>query len=87
MLSLASKSVAYTDLVGVAAQGRSCGTKTEKRVVAGSSATSLLYTKIAGTQDCGSRMPEASGFIPATNVSAADAALVKSWIDSGALNN
>jgi hypothetical protein len=87
MLSFASKSAAYADLVGVGAQGRSCATKAEKRVVAGSSATSLLYNKIAGTQDCGSRMPEASVFGAATNVSSADLALVKSWIDSGALNN
>ncbi len=87
MMSFASKSAAYSDLVGVSAQGRSCGTKSEKRVVAGSSATSLLYAKIAGTQTCGSRMPEASGFTAATNVSTADLALVKSWIDSGALNN
>lgn len=86
MLSFASQSAAYADLVGVSAQGRSCGGKSEKRVVAGSSATSLLYNKLAGSQDYGSRMPE-SPFGAGTPVSASDLALVKSWIDSGALNN
>jgi hypothetical protein len=83
-MSFASKSTAYKDLVGVSAQGSGCKTSGDKRVVAGSAATSLLYMKVAGTQTCGSRMPE--GLRP-TDLSQADLATVKSWIDSGALND
>jgi hypothetical protein len=83
-MSFASKSAAYKDLVGVSAQGSACATSGDKRVVAGSSAKSLLYMKVAGTQTCGDRMPE--GLRP-HDLTATDLATVKSWIDSGALND
>jgi len=82
MLSFGVKATAYSDLVGVAAQGSGCKSSGEKRVVAGSSATSLLYMKVAGTQTCGARMPENK-----TPLSAANIALIKNWIDQGAMNN
>jgi hypothetical protein len=86
MLSLANQSAAYASLVGVAAKGASCAAREEQRVAVGSSATSLLYTKIAGTQDCGVRMPETI-FGAGTTVSSSDLATVKSWIDNGAPDN
>jgi hypothetical protein len=62
--------------------GSSCSTSNMKRVVAGSSATSLLYLKVAGNPPCGSRMPRGR-----TPLSAANIALIKNWIDQGAMNN
>jgi hypothetical protein len=81
-MSFASKSTAYADLVGVSAQGTGCGTSGEKRVVAGSSATSLLYMKVAGTETCGARMPKGKAPLSQANIT-----LIKNWIDEGALNN
>jgi hypothetical protein len=81
-MSFATKSTAYAGLVGVSAQGSACGRTGEKRVVAGSSATSLLYTKVAGTQTCGVRMPKGKVALLQTSID-----LIKSWIDGGALND
>ncbi len=81
-MSFASKSTAYTDLVGVSAQGTSCSSSGEKRVVASSSATSLLYMKVAGTQPCGARMPKNKPALSQANIT-----LIKSWIDDGAQND
>src|ERR1019366_4155144 len=82
MMSFNVKATAYTDLVGVVAQGSGCGSSGETRGGAGSSATSLLYMKVAGTQTCGVRMPQNR-----TPLSAANIALIKNWIDQGAMNN
>jgi hypothetical protein len=81
-MSFATKSKAYAGLVGVTAQGSACGRTGEIRVVPGSSATSLLYTKIAGTQTCGTRMPKGRPALSQTSIN-----LIKSWIDEGAQNN
>jgi hypothetical protein len=69
----------YGDLVGAMAENGCAG---QTRVVANDSANSLFYTKLAGTQPCGSRMPLSGGFLPADEIQA-----VKDWIDAGAANN
>jgi hypothetical protein len=74
---MSSQSTAYSNLVGVTAAGPACGASGEMRVVPGNSAMSLLYNKVAGSEDCGSTMPE----------TAQGVTLIQSWIDQGAPNN
>jgi hypothetical protein len=87
-LDMGTQSSAYANLVGVPAQGPACGIEGLDggtplvRVLPGDSAKSLLYQKLAGTQTCGSAMPDESSPLPASQI-----ALVKSWIDEGAPNN
>jgi mono/diheme cytochrome c family protein len=81
-LDMSTMTNAYSNLVGVMAMGSACGSKMETRVVKGSSGTSLLYTKVAGTQDCGSRMPDGQSALSATDIGT-----IKSWIDEGAPND
>jgi hypothetical protein len=91
-LNMTTMALAYTSLVGVKAAGTTppgsaagyvaCGTTGETRVVAGDAASSLLYNKVNGTQDCGVRMPKGQ---PA--LAAKDIAAIKDWIDQGALDN
>jgi hypothetical protein len=59
-----------------------------KRVTPGSSATSLLYSKVTTTPVCGARMPKGCGADASMPcLTDAQVALIKSWIDSGATNN
>ncbi len=91
-LNMSTMSLAYMNLVGVKAAGTeppgsaagyvACGTTMEIRVVPGSSATSLLYNKVNGTQDCGVRMPKGDPALSVANI-----ATIKEWTDQGALNN
>ncbi len=76
-LDMSSQSTAYTNLVGVMAAGPSCGGSGETRVVPGNAAMSLLYNKVAGTEDCGNTMPESPQGVT----------LIQSWINEGAPNN
>ena len=84
-LDLSSASVAFTNLVGVAAQGPACGAsalggaKPLLRVDPGNADESLLYQKLAGTQTCGASMPDLEPALPASQVD-----LVKTWINAGA---
>ena len=73
---------AYANLVGVTSTGEACGGDNLKRVVADSSATSLLWQKVAGTQTCGSRMP-----LNNTALTQAQQDLIAAWINAGALKN
>ena len=72
-LNMANQTTAYNNLVGVTAN---CGSG-NTRVVSGDSAASLLYTKLAGTQTCGSSMPFGA-------IWSGDLALVFDWIEGGA---
>lgn len=79
-LDLSSAAIGYTALVGIPASLGACGT----RVVAGDPATSLLVSKLEGTQDiatCGSTMP-VGGMLSATQI-----ATIRTWITNGALND
>ncbi len=76
MLNMSTEPMAYTNLVGVAAMSMQCMGK-GTRVVAGDSATSILYTKIT-TPTCGLKMPR-TGMLTAAQI-----ATIKTWIDGGA---
>jgi hypothetical protein len=80
-MDFTSSSSAYASLVRVPAGGlgSACGASGLVRVLPGSSARSLLYLKVTGTQPCGVRMPASGG--PLT-----DAAIqaIENWIDEGA---
>ncbi len=77
-LDLSTRSLAYAQLVGVAAAGPSCGASGKTRVVAGDPDASLLYEKVATTPSCGNRMPEGG------TLSAASIDLIRRWILAGA---
>ncbi len=82
-LDMSTKATAYTNLVGVMAQGTACGTAMQTRVVAGSSATSLLYNKISEKKPtCGEQMPDDNPVLVDASI-----ATIKAWIDEGALDN
>jgi hypothetical protein len=86
MMDLSTQAKAYTDLVGVTCMGAKCRGKNLKRVVAGSAATSVMYSKITTVAPalavCGEAMPYDQPQLPA-----ADIATIKTWIDEGAPNN
>jgi mono/diheme cytochrome c family protein len=74
---------AYANLVGVTSTGEACGGEGLERVVAGSSATSLLWEKVSETTPpCGSRMP-----LDNTPLTQAQQDLIAAWINAGALKN
>jgi hypothetical protein len=70
--------VSRANLVNVQAVS-SC--TSEKRVLPGNAATSVLYKKISGTS-CGNRMP-----LNLAPLSQADIDKIRDWIDQGAQNN
>jgi hypothetical protein len=79
---MGTQAKAYSQLVGVTAAGSACAGSGEVRVVPGSSAKSLMYHKVAGTQDCGVRMPYGGPYLDQANID-----LIRTWIDEGAPNN
>ena len=81
-MDLSTQAKAYASIVGTASMGPACGSKMETRIVASNSTGSLLYNKVNGSQDCGGQMP-----LGETPLSAAQIALIKAWINHGALNN
>jgi catechol 2,3-dioxygenase-like lactoylglutathione lyase family enzyme len=88
-LSMRSEELAYANLVGVSAMGRSslgshapnCADSGLKRVVPGNPDASLLVKKIEHTQPCGAAMPAESVTIPGEL-----SLRVRAWIAAGALN-
>jgi hypothetical protein len=80
-LDMSTQATAYKDLVGVAAAGSACKGK-GTRVVAGSSAKSLLIQKLNPMPSCGKQMPNGMPALSSTPI-----ALITAWIDSGAPNN
>jgi hypothetical protein len=98
MLDMSTQSAAYSNLVGVYAQGTGAGTSGITcasvmpplvRVAPSDSANSLLFNKVhsklvATPAPCGSPMPLPGGAAPLT---AAEVDLIAAWIDGGALNN
>ena len=81
-LNMSTRAMAYTNLVGVAAAGGSCGSSGLTRVVAGDPGRSLLYEKVAGAPSCGARMPR-----NATALTAAQIETIRAWIAAGARND
>jgi hypothetical protein len=75
-LDMSTETAARAALVGVTA---TCGSGVNTRVIAGDSAHSLLYRKVAGVDLCGARMPRL--LMPLDD---AQIAAIAHWIDSGA---
>jgi len=95
-LDMSTQATAYANLVGVASAGTGAGTSgitcvaaALTRVIAGNSAGSLVYNKVASKlanvlAPCGSPMP-----LPGSGASLTQAQvdLMAAWIDGGALND
>ncbi len=78
-MSLETQVAAYRALVRVAAAGASCAGGGRVRVVEGNAAASLLVMKLAGTADCGDRMPLGGPYLDQAAIE-----LVSAWIAAGA---
>jgi hypothetical protein len=76
---LGSNDALYAELVGQMAAGSECANKGHIRVVAGDSASSLLYLKLTAPP-CGDKMPQDPAMLAAEKID-----LVKQWIDEGAV--
>ena len=81
-LNMSTQAAAYASLVNVASAGPACAVKAEPRVLPNDHANSLIWNKVNGTQNCGSRMPLGGGALSQEKVN-----LVAEWIDNGALND
>ena len=79
-MNFTSRDAAYASLVGVTAQGPSCGTSGATRVVPGNPDASLMYQKLLPNVPCGSRMPGAP-------LDDADMERIADWIEAGAAND
>jgi hypothetical protein len=85
-LEMSTQATAYMNLVGVKADGPSCGGSGLVRVVAGDATASLLYEKVSeSTPPCGSQMP--LGCSGSVCLSLADQREIADWINGGALDN
>lgn len=71
----------YAAIVGKPSMSAKCGAS-HTIVVPGDSSSSLFFLKLQATPPCGDRMPQG-----ATPLSDASLAMVRSWIDAGAMNN
>ena len=85
-LDLSTRAVAYAQLVGQPAAGTMCADPAHTRVVPGDVEGSLLYAKLAGTQDCCMMMPEGEPPRAPPPFSAEQLAVVAEWIAGGALD-
>jgi hypothetical protein len=85
-LDMSTQTAAYTNLVGVKADGTSCAGSGLTRVVPGDAAESLLYEKVSeATPPCGSQMP--LGCSGQSCLSSTHQTEIEDWINGGALNN
>jgi len=86
-LDLSDKDAAYAAMVGVAAMGMPCGPEgAADRVIAGDADGSMLIHKLedgvaGGGEVCGDRMPLGVTLPPS------QIAVVRQWIDDGAMDN
>jgi hypothetical protein len=85
-LDMSSQATAYTNLVGVKADGPSCGMSGLTRVIAGNAARSLLYEKVSESNPpCGSQMPlGCSGSSCLTSTAQRE---IADWINGAAPND
>ncbi len=82
-LSMATRAVAYMNLINRASTSPGCSGLGRTRVIPGDSAHSLLWNKVSGVDLCGPRMP----FMRPPFLSQADVDSIAAWIDAGALDN
>jgi hypothetical protein len=83
-MGFGDKDAAYATLVGREAQLSACSGLGQTIVVPGDPTASLLYRKLARTQECGSAMPRGRSAVPFT---ATELEIIASWIAGGAKNN
>jgi hypothetical protein len=76
-LDWGSADATYDELVGVVSDDDG-GCSDLARVAPSDSTNSLLYQKLAGTQDCGGKMPKSG------DLTSAELDIVRAWIDGGA---
>ena len=81
-LQLGTREQAYAALVGVPALGVVCAGSKLLRVVPGDPASSLLMMKLSRWPPCGVAMPAPDSLLMEFQI-----ALIRRWIESGALNN
>ena len=84
-LDLSTRAAAYAALVGQPASGSACGDPPHTRVVPGDVAGSLLYAKLAMTQDCGFGMPSGEPPRVPPPFTTDQLATVAAWISGGAV--
>lgn len=85
-LNLSSRDLAYAALVGQPARGPRCADPPHTLVVPGDVDGSLLYAKLAMTQDCGLGMPGGEPPRGQPPFDAEQLATVAAWISGGALD-
>jgi hypothetical protein len=82
-LDMSTQAKAYTDLVGVKADGPACGSSGLTRVVPGDPSKSLMYLKVSESKPpCGSQMP-----LLGTPLTSSEQAEISAWITAGAKND
>ena len=74
------RDAAYAALIDQTSTSRDCAGMAY--IVPGDAKSSLFYTKLTAAPPCGERMPQGGGALPADQI-----ALVRSWIDGGALDD
>ena len=94
---MSTQATAYANLVGVASAGTGAGTSgitcvaaALTRVIAGNSAGSLLYNKVASKLAnvlAAVRLADADSPAAAASLTQAQVDLIAGWIDGGALND
>jgi hypothetical protein len=85
-LDMSSQASAYSNLVGVKADGPACGKSGATRVVASNAKESLMFEKVSeDPPPCGKQMP--LGCSGADCLSASLQQEIENWINAGALNN
>jgi hypothetical protein len=77
-----TESFAYLVGAPAAGSGSACAATGILRVNPNDANTSLLYLKVNGTQNCGSRMPLSGQALAPQEITA-----IQQWINMGALNN
>jgi len=83
-MPLRNTNESFTNLVNAPAAGSGsvCAATGILRVNPNDANTSLLYLKVNGTQNCGSRMPLSGQPLSSQEITA-----IQQWINMGALNN
>ena len=82
-LDMTTQATAYTNLVNAQAAGAACATK-GVRITPGKPDSSVMYLKVSldDAAPCGAKMP-----LGGPPLAQADADMIESWINGGALNN
>jgi hypothetical protein len=84
-LDLSTRSVAYEQMVGIAAMGGACSSRSQLRVAPGDSTGSLLIEKLLNSDGlCGGPMPKPAMGEAFAPIAAGQIAEIAAWIEAGA---